>query len=461
MTLPGRRRTLLPMRAALPILLLLTLTPACRPKRHPSAPTPQAAVAGLREAEAHPDRPAQAAPLLQALQADLALHRRLVLLVADEAALQGTARQAALEQGHRIHHERRTLVSHLDAALARLAALPAAQRDKVAHALMDWMEQDHDLLDLDRLAFGDPLRVLRRTLTHGKDPEAPALLSRLDGALRRIDQLQAEVEAEYRPLLDVPTGAPGRRPRWEAYIASLRQRLGAPAPVSVPAGTRRAQGPERELTGMECPDHTLVLTFDDGPHHVYTEALKELLAREQVPAVFFQVGRNLGHLDTSGSPQLGPLAAVTRDLVAAGFLVGNHSFTHAQLSHEQGASLDQEIRATDLLLQAIPGAHSQLFRFPYGARTALQLEALKPYHLRSVLWNIDSLDWADPVPASVEARVLGILAKEKRGILLFHDIHDRALRMLPDLIRRLRAEGYHFAGLDREGNLTSGQLQRP
>ena len=137
----------------------------------------------------------------------------------------------------------------------------------------------------------------------------------------------------------------------------------------------------------------------------------------------------------------------------AGYRVGNHSYTHAQLSKETGKPLDIEIGETDQLLKGIPGAHSQLFRFPYGARTQVQLQALRPYHLRSVLWNIDSLDWADPVPSSVSDRVLRTIAEEKRGILLFHDIHDRAGKVLPALLERLQAEGYRFAGLSADGEL--------
>jgi peptidoglycan/xylan/chitin deacetylase (PgdA/CDA1 family) len=184
---------------------------------------------------------------------------------------------------------------------------------------------------------------------------------------------------------------------------------------------------------------------------VHTEEVIAILQKERVPAVFFEVGRNLGVQDAQGQIKLGPLATLTEDLVKGGFLVGNHRYTHAQLSKETGAPLDVEIRETDQLLRAIPGAHSQLFRFPYGVRTQVQLQALETYHLRSALWNIDSLDWADAVPSSVTARVLKGIAHEKRGIILFHDIHDRAGKVLPVLIPKLRAAGYSFAGLDAEG----------
>ena len=105
------------------------------------------------------------------------------------------------------------------------------------------------------------------------------------------------------------------------------------------------------------------------------------------------------------------------------------------------------------MLRAIPGAHSNLFRFPYGARTPVQLQAIRAYHLRSVLWNIDSMDWADPVPSSVADRVFHAVEQEHRGIILFHDIHDRAGKLLPALLERLRGEGYRFAGLDANGEL--------
>ena len=62
------------------------------------------------------------------------------------------------------------------------------------------------------------------------------------------------------------------------------------------------------------------------------------------------------------------------------------------------------------------------------------------------MWNIDSMDWADPVPESIVQRVLDQVNKEQRGIILFHDIHDRAVKALPQILDRLIADGYQFAG---------------
>jgi len=448
------------LRKTLPLLLLALAVGGVWAIRHeqvrPAAPAPLLAAATLADAATRPEPPS-AAPLLEALRADLQVHRQLIVLFADEARLKGPDLAQALAVGHRLHHERRDLVHQLNGALTRLATQPAPQRDTIVGALLDWMEADPELLELDRLAFRDSLRVLQKPLHRDATPAGLLLNRRLARDLAEADRVEALVEGEYQRVFGDP-GHPaqgGQRDRWNAYVADLQQRIPLQPLLkgaTIPSPTPGLQG-SGEIDGTELPEKVLILSFDDGPHRVYTEEIKAILEKEHAPALFFEVGRNLGTQDAAGQIKLGPLAAFTEDLVKDGFVVGNHSYTHAQLSKETGAPLDLEIRETDQLLRAIPGAHSQLFRFPYGARTPLQLRALEAYHLRSVLWNIDSLDWADPVPSSVADRVVKAIAHERRGILLFHDIHDRAGKVLPALIPKLRAEGYTFAGLDAEGRL--------
>jgi peptidoglycan/xylan/chitin deacetylase (PgdA/CDA1 family) len=444
------------LRIPLTLTAVLLVGGALLLRARPSRPvqTPQAAAGALEQMAS---RPPEAGPLVEALRSDLSLHRQLALLFAQEGAITGSAREEALTQGHLLHHQRRTLVFRLDAALAALGQEPAARREPVAAAVLDWLEKDPEVLELDRLAFRDPLRVLGKALAGDASAEGMALKARVARDLAEVDRVEALAEAEYRQVYGGPGVPPkgGERQRWKAYLDAIRGRVPKAGPVAVPQAPSLppATGAFKEINGHELPDHVLVLTFDDGPHRVYTQEIQAILMRGNAPAVFFEVGRNLGAVDASGTVKLSGLSNLTEDLVKAGFRVGNHSYTHAQLSKETGAPLEVEIGETDRLLQAIPGAHTQLFRFPYGARTATQLQALEPHRLRSVLWNIDSLDWADPVPASVEDRVIKGVEEEKRGIILFHDIHDRAGKVLPSLLEKLRAKGYRFAGLDGEGNV--------
>ncbi|WP_392732993.1 polysaccharide deacetylase family protein [Stenotrophomonas rhizophila] len=203
---------------------------------------------------------------------------------------------------------------------------------------------------------------------------------------------------------------------------------------------------DREIFGRDLPPKTVVLTFDDGPHKAYTDEVVAILQRYDVPGVFFEVGRNLGQVQADGKVKLGPLAGISRNLMEQGYAVGNHSLTHAQLSRTTGDALREQVLSTDTLLKDVDDKRAPLFRFPYGARNAEGLQLLNEAGLKSIMWNIDSMDWADPVPESIVQRVVDQVQKEQRGIILFHDIHDRAVKALPQILDRLIADGYQFAG---------------
>ncbi|WP_448136908.1 polysaccharide deacetylase family protein [Stenotrophomonas rhizophila] len=203
---------------------------------------------------------------------------------------------------------------------------------------------------------------------------------------------------------------------------------------------------DREIFGRDLPPKTVVLTFDDGPHKAYTDEVVAILQRYDVPGVFFEVGRNLGEVQADGKVKLGPLAGISRNLMEQGYAVGNHSLTHAQLSRTTGDALREQVLSTDTLLKDVDDKRAPLFRFPYGARNAEGLQLLNEAGLKSIMWNIDSMDWADPVPESIVQRVVDQVQKEQRGIILFHDIHDRAVKALPQILDRLIADGYQFAG---------------
>ncbi len=224
-----------------------------------------------------------------------------------------------------------------------------------------------------------------------------------------------------------------------------------PKPKESRATPKSRSEDEGEVYGHSLPAKTVVLTFDDGPHGVYTAEIAAILKQYSAPGIFFQVGSNLGTIGADGQTKLVPKAEVSRKLLADGHTLANHSMTHVQLSKRSGDALKSEILGTDALLKSVDGRRSPLFRFPYGARNDEGLAILESARLRSVMWNVDSLDWADPVPSSIVERVLRTLDKEGRGIVLFHDIHERTVKALPALLDRLVADGYQFAAWDGTG----------
>ncbi|MDT8999379.1 caspase family protein [Paucibacter sp. APW11] len=96
-------------------------------------------------------------------------------------------------------------------------------------------------------------------------------------------------------------------------------------------------------------------------------------------------------------------------------------------------------------LSTTPHADSCRPSLPYGARNEGALSTIEALKLRSMMWNVDSLDWSDPIPKSIAARVLDDLQRRQRGIVLFHDIHARTVQALPLVLDQLVADGYQFA----------------
>jgi peptidoglycan/xylan/chitin deacetylase (PgdA/CDA1 family)/uncharacterized caspase-like protein len=404
-------------------------------------------------------------------------YRKMIVLTLDEDGLPEAERAEANRVGQQLFHENQDRIAKTDDALAALAASNNPRRFDAIGGLLDYVESGEGLYDADRLAFRELLQAL---LGHvAKDSSLPAikLHKRISEDLDALAEIERNYEKEIRAVFGrfESRSIVLKREKWDSYVAYLktlyqRERILKDFGVVLPYPAKpepaepqqqqqqqqQAQKEEDEIFGKALPKKTLVLTFDDGPHRRYSEEIAAILKQYGAPAVFFSVGRNLGSLDAQGAARLNAGAEVSRKLKAAGYVLANHSFSHAQLSKQSGASLRSEILDTDALLKAVDPQRSSLFRFPYGARNKEGMHLLADAHLKSVMWNVDSLDWADPVPSSIADRVLRAVDKEGRGIILFHDIHERTVKALPAILDRLVAEGYQFAGWDGTSFKVSG-----
>lgn len=400
------------------------------------------------------------------LQAVLAAHRKIVVLLADEKTQAEAERQHAVTVGQALFHDKLAQQARVAERLASSGSMGPARLASLAEAL-DYIESGAGLFDADRLAFREVLVAMRAALAADGSLPAVKLHKRVADDLDALAEIERQYDREITQIFSrFETRAIAlKREKWDDYVAHLKQLYAREqvlkdhglivpyTPSQLPAppkdgGRPAADTGKGEVFGHQLPAKTVALTFDDGPHGQYTEEIVAILKQYGVPATFFQVGRNLGTVDDKNQPRLGRNAEITRRLIAGDYAVGNHSYSHAQLSRESGAALKAEIGRTETLLQAIDAKRAPVFRFPYGARNAEGLQALDEAHLRSIMWNIDSLDWADPVPRSIADRVLASVEKQGRGIILFHDIHERSARALPLVLDRLVAEGWQFAGWD-------------
>ncbi len=193
------------------------------------------------------------------------------------------------------------------------------------------------------------------------------------------------------------------------------------------------------FTGVEPGSKKMALTFDDGPNDPYTMRLLEVLARHDVKATFFLIGRYVEQRPD-----------IARELVKAGHIVGNHTFTHPLLIFRAGAEVKEELTACYRALSDAIGEHSNLFRPPFGGRRPAVLRIARGMGLEPVMWNVTGYDWNAPSAEHIERKV----ARQVRGgdVILLHDGGHKAfgadrshtVTATDRIIPRYKSEGYEF-----------------
>ena len=248
-------------------------------------------------------------------------------------------------------------------------------------------------------------------------------------------------------------GGPAKREKWDAYTAHLRtlftrEKILAEWGDAFPEPPEASRGAaEGEIFGNEFAPKSVALTFDDGPHPRYTEQVLALLKKYGMRAEFFELGANLGTVE-DGDVQLSRNAEIARKVLEAGHQIANHSYSHPVLARLTEERRTSEIERTSLLLEKISGRKPVLFRAPYGARNKQILQQINSEGMRSIMWTIDSQDWADPIPESIAMRVLHQLNETHKGIILFHDIHKQSVIALSPVIEELQRQDYTFLVYD-------------
>lgn len=175
----------------------------------------------------------------------------------------------------------------------------------------------------------------------------------------------------------------------------------------------------------------LALTFDDGPHHIYTSLLLNVLQREQVKATFFVIGKMVEQY-----PNL------LKNIDAAGMEIGNHTFSHVTLTKIPEPDAEIEYRANNDLVQKLIGKKMRFCRPPGGDYDAEVIEAATFCGLTTVLWTDDPGDYANPGQAKIEERVLAKITNG--GIILLHDGVAETLNVLPQIIAYGKKNGFEF-----------------
>jgi peptidoglycan/xylan/chitin deacetylase (PgdA/CDA1 family) len=210
-----------------------------------------------------------------------------------------------------------------------------------------------------------------------------------------------------------------------------------------PAATRSRGGGKKEPVkeGAEAPEYyvhdgqkAIALTIDDGPSPVYTPQVLAILARYKVRAAFSMVGQNVSYYP-----------GVAREVAAAGHMIVNHTWDHANLGPLSAVSTRTEIDRAAEEIHAATGTVPRMFRAPYGTWTTAALDYCATQGLTPLDWSVDPRDWSRP---GVDSIVNTIMTSTRTGsIILEHDgggNRSQTVAALRTVIPRLLDEGYRF-----------------
>ncbi len=176
----------------------------------------------------------------------------------------------------------------------------------------------------------------------------------------------------------------------------------------------------------------IALTFDDGPHPKYTELLLDGLKERNVAATFFVTGEN-----AEKYPE------IIRREQEEGHLIGNHTYSHIQLTSRNRETFREELVKTNGILEGITGEKVSFVRPPYGS---WDKSFEKELNMFPVLWNIDPLDWCSHNADCIAARVV-----EKAGdgdIILMHDYYETSVTAALEVVDALQKRGFQFVTVE-------------
>lgn len=180
----------------------------------------------------------------------------------------------------------------------------------------------------------------------------------------------------------------------------------------------------------------VALTFDDGPHPVYTPRALASLQQYQSQATWFILGKQA----QNNLPLVTQISAGEND-------IGVHSYDHVSLTGLSRAQIISQLGRTRNLIEQATGRFWPYFRPPNGAYNNKVLEAAASLGFQwNVLWSVDPRDYA----SSASQIINHVLARIEPGaIIILHEVTAPTTAALPVILREMGKRGYQAVTLGR------------
>lgn len=178
-------------------------------------------------------------------------------------------------------------------------------------------------------------------------------------------------------------------------------------------------------------DKKVALTFDAAWGSDKTQGILDILNENEITATFFLVGMWVDKNEE-----------LVKKIDAQGIEIGTHSNTHPDLTKLDKTQIELELSVSSAKIEKLTNKKVKVFRPPYGAYNNVLLECAENLGIKTIQWDVDTLDWKGISASQINSNVF---KKVKSGsIILCHNNSDNILQALPGLILGLKSRGYSF-----------------
>lgn len=188
------------------------------------------------------------------------------------------------------------------------------------------------------------------------------------------------------------------------------------------------------IYSVDTSDKKVAITFDTAWGADKTQSIIDCLKEYDVNATFFMVG-----FWVEKYPEM------VRAIDNQGIEIGTHSNTHPDFVKLSSDQMRLELETSIASIESITSKKVNLFRAPYGSYNNTMLSLTDSMGLKTIQWDVDTLDWKGYSGVEICERVMN---KVKNGsIILCHNNSDHILDALPLMLERLINAGYQVVSV--------------
>ncbi len=183
------------------------------------------------------------------------------------------------------------------------------------------------------------------------------------------------------------------------------------------------------IYNVETEEKQVAISFDAAWGADKTQGILDILKEFDCTATFFLVGF-----------WVDDYTDMVRAIDSAGMEIGTHSNTHPDMVKLDKATMKIELETCISKIKSVTGKEVELFRAPFGSYNNDLIDVAESLNLKTIQWDVDSLDWKGLSANEISQRVL---SRVKNGsIILMHNNSDNVLDGLRLILNRLKVQGY-------------------